>query len=52
MALMTSASAMKIAAQVAPVAEEANVRIGIHPNDPPVEELGGNSRCIFSEAGK
>lgn len=34
--------------QVAPVAEEANVRIGIHPDDPPVEELGGIPRCIFS----
>ena len=34
--------------QVAPVAEEANVRIGIHPDDPPVDELGGIPRCIFS----
>jgi len=34
--------------QVAPVAEEAGVRIGIHPDDPPVEELGGIPRCIFS----
>jgi len=34
--------------QVAPVAEEANVRIGIHPDDPPVPELGGIPRCIFS----
>ncbi|HEC43712.1 MAG TPA: D-mannonate dehydratase [Bacteroides sp.] len=33
---------------VAPVAEEANVRIGIHPDDPPVPELGGVPRCIFS----
>ena len=33
---------------VAPVAEEANVRIGIHPDDPPVEDLGGIPRCIFS----
>jgi mannonate dehydratase len=33
--------------QVAPVAEEAGVRIGIHPDDPPVEELGGIPRCIF-----
>ncbi len=32
----------------APVAEEANVRIGIHPDDPPVPELGGIPRCIFS----
>ena len=34
--------------QVAPVAEEAGVRIGIHPDDPPVAELGGVPRCIFS----
>lgn len=34
--------------QVVPVAEEAGVRIGIHPDDPPVPELGGISRCIFS----
>ena len=33
---------------VAPVAEEAGVRIGIHPDDPPVSELGGIPRCIFS----
>jgi len=34
--------------QVAPVAEEAGVRIGIHPDDPPVAELAGVPRCIFS----
>lgn len=34
--------------QVAPVAEEANVRIGIHPDDPPVSTLAGVPRCIFS----
>jgi mannonate dehydratase len=33
--------------QVAPVAEEAGVRIGIHPDDPPVPELGGVPRCMF-----
>jgi len=33
--------------KVAPVAEEAGVRIGIHPDDPPVPELGGVPRCIF-----
>ncbi len=33
--------------QVVPVAEEAGVRIGIHPDDPPVVELGGIPRCIF-----
>ncbi len=34
--------------QVVPVAEEAGVKIGIHPDDPPVPELGGIPRCIFS----
>lgn len=33
--------------QVAPVAEQVGVRIGIHPDDPPVPELGGVPRCIF-----
>lgn len=33
--------------QVAPVAEEAGVYIGIHPDDPPVYPLGGIPRCIF-----
>ena len=33
--------------QVVPVAEEAGVYIGIHPDDPPVEPLGGIPRCIF-----
>ncbi len=33
--------------QVAPLAEELGVRIGIHPDDPPVPELGGVPRCIF-----
>jgi mannonate dehydratase len=32
---------------VTPVAEEEGVRIGIHPDDPPVPELGGIPRCIF-----
>ena len=32
---------------VTPVAEEASVRIGIHPDDPPVPELAGVPRCIF-----
>jgi len=32
---------------VAPVAEETGVRIGIHPDDPPVPVLGGVPRCIF-----
>jgi mannonate dehydratase len=34
--------------QVVPVAEQTGVRIGIHPDDPPVPELGGVPRCIFS----
>ena len=33
--------------RVAPVAEEAGVYIGIHPDDPPVYPLGGIPRCIF-----
>lgn len=34
--------------RVVPVAEEVGVRIGIHPDDPPLPELGGVPRCIFS----
>jgi mannonate dehydratase len=33
--------------QVVPVAEEAGVYIGIHPDDPPVYPLGGVPRRIF-----
>jgi mannonate dehydratase len=33
--------------QVVPLAEELGIRIGIHPEDPPVPELGGVPRCIF-----
>ncbi len=33
--------------RIAPVAEEAGVYIGIHPDDPPVYSLGGVPRCIF-----
>ena len=36
------------AREVRPVAEEAGVLIGIHPDDPPVPDLGGVPRCIFS----
>ncbi len=34
--------------QVAPVAEQAGVRIGIHPDDPPAPILAGVPRCIFA----
>jgi len=34
--------------KVVPVAEEARVRIGIHPDDPPLPVLAGVPRCIFS----
>src|ERR1700678_4081860 len=34
--------------KVVPVAEEAGVRIGIHPDDPPVPVLAGVPRCIFA----
>ena len=33
--------------QIVPVAEELGMRIGIHPDDPPVPELAGVPRCIF-----
>ncbi|MCE5307056.1 MAG: mannonate dehydratase [Acidobacteriales bacterium] len=33
--------------QVIPVAEECGVRIGVHPDDPPVPNLGGVPRCVF-----
>lgn len=33
---------------VVPIAEENDVTIGIHPDDPPVHVLGGVPRCIFS----
>ncbi len=33
--------------EIVPVAEEAGVRIGIHPDDPPVYPLGGIPRCMF-----
>lgn len=34
--------------RITPVAEELGIRIGIHPDDPPGEPLGGVPRCIFS----
>jgi mannonate dehydratase len=33
--------------RVVPVAEEVGIRIGIHPDDPPVPVLGGVPRCVF-----
>lgn len=33
--------------QVTPVAEELGIRIGIHPDDPPVPVLAGIPRCVF-----
>jgi mannonate dehydratase len=33
--------------QVVPVAENEGIRIGIHPDDPPVPVLAGVPRCIF-----
>lgn len=33
--------------EVAPVAEEVGVRIGVHPDDPPGVDLAGVPRCIF-----
>jgi mannonate dehydratase len=33
--------------QVVPVAQDAGVRIGIHPDDPPAPLLAGVPRCIF-----
>jgi mannonate dehydratase len=33
--------------EVAPVAEEVGVRIGMHPDDPPAVELGGVPRCVL-----
>jgi mannonate dehydratase len=38
-------------AAVVPVAEEAGVRIGLHPDDPPVPTLGGVGRVVNSFAG-
>jgi len=35
---------------VVPVAEEANVRLALHPDDPPVEALGGVARLFRSVA--
>ena len=36
---------------VVPVAEEAGVRIGLHPDDPPLESLGGVARIFRNYEG-
>jgi mannonate dehydratase len=36
---------------VLPVAEEAGVKLAIHPDDPPVPELGGIARLFYSVEG-
>ncbi|MBI1787931.1 MAG: mannonate dehydratase [Acidobacteria bacterium] len=36
---------------VMPVAEKAGVRIGLHPDDPPVDTLGGVARIFRNAAG-
>lgn len=33
--------------RMVPAAEEAGVFVGVHPDDPPVYDLGGIPRCIF-----
>ncbi len=33
--------------KVVPVAEQAGIYIGIHPDDPPVYPIGGVPRCVF-----
>ena len=38
--------------QIAPVAEQSGVRIGIHPDDPPVPELGGIPRRISARENR
>jgi mannonate dehydratase len=41
----------RFAKAVVPVAEEAGVRIGLHPDDPPIPTLGGIARIFRNVAG-
>ncbi len=41
----------RFAKAVVPVAEEAGVRIGLHPDDPPIPTLGGVARVFRNEEG-
>lgn len=41
----------KFIREVMPVAEEAGVRIGLHPDDPPVPTLGGVARIFYNFEG-
>ncbi len=36
---------------IVPVAEEAGVRLALHPDDPPVEKLGGMPRLFYNPDG-
>ena len=36
---------------IVPVAEEAGVRLALHPDDPPVEKLGGIPRLFYDPGG-
>lgn len=36
---------------IIPVAEEAGVRLALHPDDPPVEKLGGIPRLFYNPSG-
>ncbi len=45
------ASLTRFLREVIPVAEDAGVRIGLHPDDPPVPSLGGVARVIRNVEG-
>ena len=44
------ATLAQIIREVVPVAEDAGVRIGLHPDDPPVPDLGGVGQVVRSFA--